>query len=567
MSENIEDKQNFLRTEILDQGYDGDQFFEFMTQQKGEDNVNIENWSLGELQDVVYKFKQLMQNENNNNNDNNDNNNNYNNNNDNNYNNNDNNYNNNDNNDNNNFYQENQNAPENNNQNNNNEIINNNEQSKNQKKEDEIITIENLLSYTNNLKNYDQSIEENDKKEDEKEKEDINSPFNKYNKIINCKTLEETELNNKDNIIIIVSNPILIKKGIFSLQSYYQYTIETSPLNYHAIRKYSDFEWLYNKIIELYPGKLVTSLPPSHMGLKENSPKVLNYLNKFINALSENSFICSLKIFEDFIKLPQNEFDKKKKEKYDKLKTPDIMENYTSETGTINLNISKNRDKKAQLIKDDVNKKNNMFQNFRKNIDNILANLEIMSKSFEEFSSCFSNFSKIYENDEILNKGFKLYKNLFKRWSDGYKDQIKFFTYEIKYYFRFMQKEINELNNKINEFNTTKNQYISQFNKINKNNLSGNKNEMDKLENLKINYAFKLYMLRSENFKLNQRHQIRFVKHLIKNSSEKENFIKDYNHFMELLYFNYNNNNNNNYNNNNENNDNYNENYNENNNY
>ena len=58
MSENVEDKQNFLRTEILDQGYDGDKFFEFMTQQKGEDNINIENWSLEELQDVVYKIKQ-----------------------------------------------------------------------------------------------------------------------------------------------------------------------------------------------------------------------------------------------------------------------------------------------------------------------------------------------------------------------------------------------------------------------------------------------------------------------------------------------------------------------------
>ena len=566
MSENIEDKQNFLRTEILDQGYDGDKFFEFMTQQKGEDNINIENWSLEELQDVVYKFKQLMQNNNNNDN-------NYNNENNDNIENNDLNNNNNNNNLN---EQETVNTSENNNQNLNFEEINKddlknsntNELNKNNKKEDENITIDNLILYVKNLKNYEQIVEENDKKDDEKEKEDKNSPFNKFNKIINCKTLEETELNNKD-IFIIISNPTQIKKGLFSLQSYYQYTIETTPLNYHSIRKYSDFEWLYNKIIELYPGKLVTTLPPSHMGLKENSPKVMFYLNKFMNALSENSFICSLKIFEDFVKLPQNEFDKKKKETYDKLKTPDKMENYTSETGTINLNISKNRDKKAQLIKDDINKKNNMFQNFRKNIDNILANLDIIQKSFDDFSSCFSNFAKIYENDEILNKGFKLYKNLFKRWSDGYKDQIKFFTYEIKYYFRFMQKEINELNNKINEFNTTKNQYISQFNKINKNNLSGNKTEMDKLENLKINYAFKLYMLRSENFKLNQRHQIRFVKHLIKNSNEKENFIKDYNHFMELLYFNYNNNNNNNNNyiNNNDNNDNYDENYNENNNY
>ena len=562
MSENIEDKQNFLRTEILDQGYDGDKFFEFMTQQKGEDNINIENWSLEELQDVVYKFKQFMQNNNNNDN-------NYNNENNDNIENNDLNNNNNNNNLN---EQETVNTSENNNQNLNFEVnkddlknSNTNELNKNNKKEDENITIDNLILYVKNLKNYEQIVEENDKKEDEKEKEDKNSPFNKFNKIINCKTLEETELNNKDNIFIIISNPIQIKKGLFSLKSYYQYTIETTTLNYHTIRKYSDFEWLYNKIIELYPGKLVTTLPPSHMGLKENSPKVLFYLNNFMNALSENSFICSLKIFEDFIKLPQNEFDKKKKDTYDKLKTPDKMENYTSESGTINLNISKNRDKKAQLIKDDITKKNNLFQNFRKNIDIILANFETISKSFEDFSACFSNFAKAYENDEILNKGFKLYENLFKRWSEGYKDQINFFTFELKYYFRFMQKELNEVVNKFNEYNTIKNQYTSQFNKIQKNNSI--KAEIDKLENLKTNYAFKLNMLRTEYFNLNRRHQIRMVKHLIKISNEKENFIKDYNHFMELLYFNYNNNMGNNYSNINNNDNNYNENYNENNNY
>ena len=47
--ENIEAKQQFLRSQIIDQGYNPDDFSTFMGTIKGEEGLNIESWSLADL--------------------------------------------------------------------------------------------------------------------------------------------------------------------------------------------------------------------------------------------------------------------------------------------------------------------------------------------------------------------------------------------------------------------------------------------------------------------------------------------------------------------------------------
>lgn len=51
MSE-IEEKQNYLRYNIIDKGFDPDEFTCYLSQRKGEDNVNIEIWDFADLKIV-----------------------------------------------------------------------------------------------------------------------------------------------------------------------------------------------------------------------------------------------------------------------------------------------------------------------------------------------------------------------------------------------------------------------------------------------------------------------------------------------------------------------------------
>lgn len=57
--DNIELKQEFLRNEILDKGFNGQDFMDFLMTKKGEEGVDINNWSLSELREVSQEFQQI----------------------------------------------------------------------------------------------------------------------------------------------------------------------------------------------------------------------------------------------------------------------------------------------------------------------------------------------------------------------------------------------------------------------------------------------------------------------------------------------------------------------------
>ena len=62
-----EEKQNFLRQNILDKGYDTNLFVEFLMDKKGEEGADVGNWTMSDLKIVVKEFISLQENSNNNN--------------------------------------------------------------------------------------------------------------------------------------------------------------------------------------------------------------------------------------------------------------------------------------------------------------------------------------------------------------------------------------------------------------------------------------------------------------------------------------------------------------------
>ena len=56
MEDNTEEKQRFLRDNILENGYDGEEFVKFFFYLNGEDMVDLDNWSRNDLMELVEKF-------------------------------------------------------------------------------------------------------------------------------------------------------------------------------------------------------------------------------------------------------------------------------------------------------------------------------------------------------------------------------------------------------------------------------------------------------------------------------------------------------------------------------
>ena len=63
-----EEKQNFLRQNILDKGYDPNLFVEFLTDKKGDEGADVGNWTMSDLKIVVKEFISLQDNSKNNSN-------------------------------------------------------------------------------------------------------------------------------------------------------------------------------------------------------------------------------------------------------------------------------------------------------------------------------------------------------------------------------------------------------------------------------------------------------------------------------------------------------------------
>ena len=58
-NQTTDEKQNYLRQNILDKGYDGNEFINFLIEKKGEDGADVSNWSFPDLKAVVKEFISL----------------------------------------------------------------------------------------------------------------------------------------------------------------------------------------------------------------------------------------------------------------------------------------------------------------------------------------------------------------------------------------------------------------------------------------------------------------------------------------------------------------------------
>ena len=47
--ENIQEKQAYLRENVLEKAYDADEFMSFLQQKKGENGLDLNNWTMNEL--------------------------------------------------------------------------------------------------------------------------------------------------------------------------------------------------------------------------------------------------------------------------------------------------------------------------------------------------------------------------------------------------------------------------------------------------------------------------------------------------------------------------------------
>ena len=285
------------------------------------------------------------------------------------------------------------------------------------------------------------------KKEDIEKMEKFNAEDSKNfkEKVIECRKLEKTQLNDK-KLIITVSNPKEMDGGVFG-KNYVLYEVKTDPFGWVVLRRFSDFDNLRKLIAKHFPSFYVPPLPNKKMGNRRFDQdfiiKRMKFLNLFINNLVQSESFKSSELLTAFLSYEdRGKFDSKFKE-FTTQQPSQYVEEYKTLDGKVTIshdegnekyftNINKYFRLQGQIL-DRLNFSLKMFFNnmnlVAESLQDVQKNFEIMhvlntrvlmkqtiTKSYEEMSCFFKNYRKILikQNDMVKNhmKDFFKYINL-----------------------------------------------------------------------------------------------------------------------------------------------------------
>ena len=469
MTDTEEEKQNYLRENILDKGYEAEDFVTYLTSKKGDEGINLGNWSLEELKSVVQEYisnnplnnKQEAEN---------------------------------------NINQGNNTIPNNlvqnpiltqniNNINNLNNIDTNvppglnpyqypNILLNNGMMNNNMININNInnmnldpnllnSNLTNNINSGNVFLPKDENENlinSQGEQTDIYGITN--TETIYCLFSEKNELAKHDNVKIEIALGEK-KPGTFFSKAYQTYIITVPKLNLKVSRRYSDFEWLRQILVYIFSSSVIPPIPKKNKlgGDRFNEEfleKRTRTLEKFLNLLLEDPNIKSSQLFYEFLSIEElNKFYDMKKH-YNHYKLPQTLKEYKTLNGQLDIKVDDSREIFYQNIKDQteinqelLSKLNKQFKLLNNEMNMVVLRLEEISKTCEEL---FLHSVKYNENDDIKISYYEL-NEMFKHWSTALKKQNTLTYINIREYFKFSKNVIKSMRDLTNSVDNCKQAY------------------------------------------------------------------------------------------------------------
>ena len=399
IDEEIQEKQNYLRQNIIDKGYDAGIFVEFLIGKKGEEGSDVANWSLPDLKNVVQEFIQLNNG---------------------------------------------QGQEENNNINNNIEKNDNNNKNK---------QIENIQQ--NKIEECNYGIINT-----------INMP---------CLKVNNNEISNCNNIKITVGNFEKVEGNFFS-KSYVSYLVTTMPFNWNVRRRFSDFEWLRQTLINNYNYCLIPSVPKKPKNLnklmnekydKEFLSKRSRNFEKFLNYIIIDPILKNTQIIYDFLKLDNDDEFQKIKKAYDKLKQTGFNINkVNSIDGNAIIEINEEKENYFSDIKESSNQNENILKKINSTIKSLKDDLINASEKSREIAENFNlikeNSIKYKENDDLIISYGEM-SSMFDNFSKYLSNQKEVIFINLREYFKYIKNNYRSMKDFISKTENLKNIFYKSF--------------------------------------------------------------------------------------------------------
>ena len=455
-----EEKQNYLRENILEKGYDGNTFVSFLIEKRGEEGADIANWSLPDLKAEVAEFIYLNE-------------------------------------------QKNSNENEQDNQNQINENINNSE-NENKNLEDNNNSEENNKKEENNKDWVDYENDKNNK--NNKNNVSMGSYGIKNFTLIHCEKVPNNKISYSDNVQIKVDSFEKVEEKKLFSKGYITYSIVTMPFNWKVKRRFNDFEWFHQVLVNNYNYCLIPSIPKK----KKNLNKIVTdkfdeaflrrrarKFEKFLNHLINHPILKNLNVVYEFLSIEKDDDFQKKKKSYEKKKLTTNINEFITLDGSANIEITGEKEFYMNKIKENtlnnkqtlkkinssINSLRGYLNNASRKLDDISNNFKLMKKfakantEKENVILCYEELSAMFDNLSLYIKKQNYIISIYFR---------EYFKY-VKNNYKAMQELIHNGENLKNSFNKSLKNLKAKKEELYKKPELINKWELDPKDNIKPN--------------------------------------------------------------------------------
>ena len=314
---------------------------------------------------------------------------------------------------------------------------------------------------------------------------DINPKFyeeiiEKSKKEIQCQTLQKNDMSDIE-IKSIISNPRKVSDSLLK-NSYLIYDITTPKLNWFVNRRYSDFVWLREILISLFPTVLIPQLPKKKIGNRRFEEdfveKRLKGLQNFLDEVLKNEILKTAEPLKTFLSLTERSFF----EQQMKVLTPkniliDSILGIKSFSGKIqvaDLETEQLNNSKTYFasVENFFNTQEEELKNIKYNLNEYNLHMVEVCKHLEQMENGFGRLSQYYSKANLekdICNVLEQYQIFFKNWKRVQINQTSIIRNKLLEYFKYIKNkglsliELLKKQNEIqNEYNKIKEDLINK---------------------------------------------------------------------------------------------------------
>ena len=406
MEEELEKKQTFLRTNILEKGYDAEEFMNFLQTKKGEFGLDLNNWNINELKTAVQEFISSLDKDN--------------------------------------------------------ILIN----PQNINKEGELDNNLNTENNNNNLENNEndnkEEIEQEENQNQNKQIEDIIQ----CQKVTPSELTLQEDVDIKLSFPQKIEGGLFSKSYVTYLMQTtpLDFKLRKRYSDFEWLRHILSLIYINCVITPLCKKNYTDRFSELLIAKRTRS------IEKFMKGILIHPLIRHDEIFYNFISTENESDFEKKKKIYNKITSPSSLKNVKSLSGEINVSVSNEKEIYFQNIKNNADFNINTLQKITKGYKALMNLMDQISDKMKEISQYWKEIYtanlQYFEKPNTV-ESYNILSKIMQDWSETNKRQKILMNECIREYFRYIKNEFISLKDLAQKVDNNKSIYNKAFEKLN----------------------------------------------------------------------------------------------------